>query len=155
MISAKGRYALLMLLELAQHPQNEYVSLQEVARRQGLSEKYLESVVTELKQAGYIKSRRGREGGFSLNLPAGAIRVADVFLAMKENLYPISRHERGGKADLREESALTRSLWEGLMRVTEEYLRCYTLQDLLEQNEESFCCRVIPAADLRAENKLV
>ena len=69
-ISTKGRYALQLLIDLAQHDGDEYISLKDIAERQGVSVKYLESIASTLNKAGFILSFRGKSGGYKLSKPA-------------------------------------------------------------------------------------
>ena len=66
MVSTKGRYALMILTDLAVHAKDDYVSLADVGERQGISLKYLEAIVASLNKAGYVESRRGKSGGYTL-----------------------------------------------------------------------------------------
>lgn len=88
-LSTKGRYGLRALIDLAQHSENEPVSITSIAARQGISERYLEQLMSMLKKAGMIKSIRGAGGGYVLDKDAKDISVGDVLRALEGNLDPV------------------------------------------------------------------
>ena len=77
-VTSKGRYALRVMLDLAQHPDEGYISLKTVAERQEISMKYLEAIVGALKKAGLVDSSRGKEGGYSLLRPPEEYSVGEI-----------------------------------------------------------------------------
>lgn len=88
-MSTKGRYGLRALIDLAQYSENEPVSITSIAARQGISERYLEQLMSKLKKAGIIKSIRGASGGYSLAKPIEEISVGDVLRALEGNIEPV------------------------------------------------------------------
>ena len=80
-ISTKGRYALRMLVELARHQENGYMSLKEISERQNISKKYLEQIVPMLNKSGILRTNRGNKGGYMLAKPASECTVGDVLRA--------------------------------------------------------------------------
>lgn len=88
-LSTKGRYGLRALIDLAQHSENEPVSITNIAARQGISERYLEQLMSMLKKAGLIKSIRGAGGGYVLNKKLDEISVGDVLRALEGTLEPV------------------------------------------------------------------
>ena len=88
-ISTKGRYGLRAIIDLARYSEEEPVSISSVASRQGLSERYLEQIVSLLKKAGLVKSIRGASGGYVLAKGANEISVGDVLRALEGNLEPV------------------------------------------------------------------
>ena len=88
-ISTKGRYGLRALIDLAQYSEIEPVSINSIATRQGISERYLEQLMTLLKKAGLIKSIRGAGGGYVLAKQMAEISVGDVLRALEGNLQPV------------------------------------------------------------------
>ena len=88
-ISTKGRYGLRALIDLAQYSEIEPVSINSIATRQGISERYLEQLMTLMKKAGLIKSIRGASGGYVLAKEIGEISVGDVLRALEGNLQPV------------------------------------------------------------------
>jgi len=89
-ITTKGRYALRIMLDLAQHPDDGYISLKTIADRQGISVKYLEAIVGELKKADMVDSTRGKEGGYKLRRSAEEYSVGEILRNLEDNLAPVS-----------------------------------------------------------------
>ena len=137
MISTRGRYALRILADLAEHRQDGYITLKEAAERQEISEKYLESIAKDLVRAKYIEGLRGKGGGYRLSLPPEEINVRDVLQVMEGTLVPVACLEAGSKACPRESVCQTLPIWEGLDRVISEYLGRFTVQDLICQEAGS------------------
>ena len=137
MISTRGRYALRLLIDLAEHHRGGYITLKETAERQELSEKYLESIAKDLVRARYIEGLRGKGGGYRLSRPADEINVLDILRLTEGTLVPVACLEAGGKACPRVSACRTLPLWEGLDKVVSEYLSGYTVQDLICPEIES------------------
>ena len=130
MISTKGRYALRFLADVAAHQGEGFVPLREAARRQEISEKYLEIVVKELVQAGMLETLRGKGGGYRLNRPPEEYRVKDILERMEGPLVPVACLEPGREPCPRRDACRTLPLWQGLDRVISDYLDRFTLADL-------------------------
>ncbi len=88
-LSTKGKYGLRALIDLAQYSEDSPVSITSIARRQGISERYLEQLMSKLKKAGLVKSIRGANGGYVLAKEAKDISVGDVLRALEGNLEPV------------------------------------------------------------------
>ena len=131
MISTRGRYALRILIDLAEHQQDGYITLKEAADRQEISQKYLESIIKILVRADYVEGVRGKGGGYRLSRPANEISVQDVLQLTEGTLVPVACLEDGAKPCSRRADCRTISLWEGLDQVVSEYLRGYTIRDLI------------------------
>ena len=97
MISTRGRYALRVLVDLAENQGDGYITLKEVAERQEISEKYLEIIVKELVRAGILEGLRGKGGGYRLCHPAGQIKVMDVLCTLEGDLAPVACLADGSK----------------------------------------------------------
>ncbi len=132
MISTRGRYALRILVDLAENRNNGYITLKEAAERQEISEKYLESIVKDLVREGIVECLRGKGGGYRLARPADAINVLDVLQSADGTLVPVACLEEGSKPCSRAAECRTRPLWEGLNKVVSAYLSGFTLQDLIK-----------------------
>ena len=136
LISTKGRYALRVVLDLAQHAGDGYVSLKSVAERQDVSVKYLESIVALLQKGGVLTSQRGTQGGYRLACPASALSVYEIVRLTEGSLAPVTCLEdfdpSVGCVCSRAGVCLTLPLWQGLERRVVEYLSGVTIQDLLE-----------------------
>ena len=132
-ISTRGRYALRILIDLAERQNDGYVTLKEIAERQVLSEKYLESIVKELVRAKLVEGLRGKGGGYRLSRPAEEINVFDVLHLMEGTLVPVACLEEGSKPCSHRDVCRTLLLWEGLNRVVSEYLGSFSVQDLARE----------------------
>ena len=131
MISTKGRYALRVMADLARHQGDGYLPLNEIAQRQRISEKYLESIVKILVRANYVEGVRGKGGGYQLSRPAEEISVQDILHLTEGTLVPVACLEAGAKPCARRADCRTICLWEGLDQVVSEYLSGYTIRDLV------------------------
>ena len=133
MISTRGRYAMRILIDLAENQGEGYVTLKELAERQALSEKYLESVVKDLVKSGILEGVRGKGGGYRLGRPAKEIRALDVLKVTEGTLAPVACLTEGSKPCTRAAVCRTLPLWEGLDRAVSEYLGGFTVQDLMRK----------------------
>ena len=130
-ITSKGRYALRVMLDLAQHPEDGFVSLKTVAERQGISMKYLESIVGSLKKAELLDSTRGKEGGYRLSREPAAYTVEEILRSIEDNLAPVSCIRDGSIQCDRAAACLTIPMWKELDEITNAYLKTVSLEDLL------------------------
>ena len=133
MISTRGRYALRILVDLAENRRDGYVTLKELADRQEISEKYLESIVKDLVRAGILEGVRGKGGGYRLGCPPEKIPVLDVLTLTDGSLVPVACLEEGAKPCSRAPDCRTLPLWEGLNAVVRDYLVRFSVQDLVKQ----------------------
>lgn len=131
MISTRGRYALRILVDLAEHRAETYVTLRELAERQEISEKYLESIVKELVRAGILEGLRGKGGGYRLGRDPERISVLEVLERMEGTLAPVACLEAGGRPCHRAAVCRTLPLWQGLDEVVRAYLGQFTLASLM------------------------
>ena len=130
-ITSKGRYALRVMLDLAQHPDDGFVSLKTVAERQGISMKYLEAIVGSLKKAELLESTRGKEGGYRLSKAPADYSVEEILHAIEDNLAPVSCIKDGSIQCDRAAACQTLPMWKELDEITNAYLNTVTLEDLL------------------------
>lgn len=130
-ITTKGRYALRIMLDLAQHPDDGYISLKTIADRQGISMKYLEAIVGELKKAELVDSTRGKEGGYRLKRPATDYSVGEILRNMEDNLAPVSCIKAGSIECDHAGECMTLPLWKELDDITNAYLNSVSLNNLL------------------------
>ena len=134
MVSTRGRYALRVLVDLAEQDGDRYVTLREIAERQEISEKYLESIVKELVKAGILEGLRGKGGGYRLGRSAEELNVLEVLQVMEGTLAPVACLEAGAKPCARAANCRTLPLWKGLNEVVREYLGGFTIRDLAKQS---------------------
>lgn len=133
LISTKGRYALRVMIDLAEHQTDEFLSLREIAQRQNISEKYLESIIRMLVKAKVVASLRGKGGGYRLTKAPNQYTVGNILQLTEESLAPVSCLEANADPCLRSDQCRTLRLWQGLDRVIQDYLAGVTIADLMVQ----------------------
>ena len=133
LISTKGRYALRIMIDLAEHQTGEFISLRGIAQRQEISEKYLESIIRMLVKNRVVDSLRGKGGGYRLNKTPDQYTVGSILQLTEESLAPVSCLEKTSQPCPRSGRCRTLSLWQGLDQVIHEYLKSVTIADLMEQ----------------------
>ncbi len=131
-ISTKGRYALRLMLDLAQHEADGFISLKDVSERQGITVKYLEQIVTSLTREGLLKSHRGKTGGYQLNRAPEEYRVGDILRALEGKLVPVACLVNTPNRCERSNECITLPFWSGLSQQINDYVDRYTLQDILD-----------------------
>ena len=132
-ISTKGRYALRMLLELAAHQDDGFISLKEISEHQDISKKYLEQIVPMLNKSGILRTNRGNRGGYMLAKSPRECSVGDVLRATEGSLAPVTCLEYDVNDCPRAGFCPTLFVWEGLNKAVTEYLDGITLQDILDR----------------------
>ncbi len=130
MISTRGRYALRVMVDLAEQPRDAYVPLRTIAQRQGISLKYLEAIMAVLSKAGHVDAVHGKGGGYRLARAPEAYTVADILTLTEVTLSPVSCVGEAGVACDRSSACRTQRMWAGLDQVISGYLRGKTLRDL-------------------------
>lgn len=133
LVSTKGRYALRVMLELAERPAGEYAALGTIAADQGISEKYLESIVAVLSKAGLVDALRGKGGGYRLNRPAKDYSVGEILRLTEGSIAPVSCLECSPNRCDRADGCKTLPMWEKLNELICGYLDSVTLANLLDQ----------------------
>ena len=133
-ISTKGRYALRLMLDLAVHDTGEYIPLKEIASRQGISDKYLEQIITQLSRAGFVKSIRGAQGGYRLAEPAENFTVGRILRLMEGSHAPVACVDEGQCE--RSAYSVTIGVWRQLKEAIDRVVDGVTLADLARQYEE-------------------
>lgn len=134
MISTRGRYALRVMIDLAEHIDEGYIPLQTIAKRQGISEKYLESILAVLSKAGLLDAVRGKGGGYRLSKPAKEYTAFEILSLTEGTLAPVTCLERGQQCE-NAVNCRTLPLWQGLDQVIAAYLCSYTLADLTREEK--------------------
>lgn len=135
-ISTKGRYAVRMLLDLAQHSNGGYVALKDIAERQNLSKKYLEQIVPILNKSDILQTNRGFQGGYKLAKSADKYTVGEILKLTEGSLAPVSCLAQNPNQCDRCGECITLPVWQGLHNVIDEYLESITLQDILDNSAE-------------------
>lgn len=134
-ISTKGRYALRMLLDLAEHRENGFISLKELAERQEISKKYLEQIIPMLNKDNILRTNRGAMGGYMLARAPEKITVGDVLRLTEGSLSPVACVDEDPIECTRCADCPTLPIWQGLAQVICEYLDSVTLQDILDRQQ--------------------
>lgn len=130
-ISTKGRYAIMVMIDLAMNGNDKFISLKDIAQRQGLSNKYLEQIIAMLNKAGYLETARGNNGGYKLAKKPSEYTVGEILRATEGDLAPIYCVSEDGDCEKRE-NCKTFSFWKGLDDTINEYVDSKTLEDLIK-----------------------
>lgn len=133
-ISTKGRYALRMMVDLAEHSFDGYIALKDISARQEISLKYLEQIVTLLNKAGLIKSMRGPSGGYMLTRDPADYTAGEIIRSTEGELSPVTCVEEDYTFCKRKGICTTVNFWQGLYEVINEYIENVTLQELIDDN---------------------
>ena len=130
-ISTKGRYALRLMLDLASNDSGTPIRLKDVAKRQGISEKYLEQIISILNKAGFVRSVRGPQGGYSLSRTPADYTVGMILRLTGGSLCPVDcAAEENGSCD-RDDTCVTRMLWKKLDDAISSVVDHVSLEELL------------------------
>lgn len=130
LVSTKGRYALRVMLDLADRNDGEAVPLKEIAERQELSLKYLESIMPALKESGLVISTAGKGGGYRLAKPASEYTVGEILKVSEDQIAPVACLNEGFVCT-RADTCKTLPMWRKLDSVISDYLDTVKLTDLL------------------------
>ncbi len=134
-ISTRGRYALRVIIDLAENCDGSYIPMKTVAARQDISLKYLEQIIPILTRNGIVEAAHGKGGGYRLAKSPEECTVYDV-LKLTEELAPVSCLVEGSKPCEREAGCKTIGLWRGLEDVIKDYLKSYSIADLISTETE-------------------
>ncbi|MCD8199846.1 MAG: RrF2 family transcriptional regulator [Coriobacteriaceae bacterium] len=132
LVSTKGRYALRVMVDLAQHTDEDRIPLKEIAERQEISEKYLESIIRLLVRDGFVVGARGKGGGYTLTRAPQDYDVYSILVAADESLAPVSCLEDEPVICPRAADCPTLPLWRNLDQLIEDYLQGVSLADLVD-----------------------
>ena len=143
-ISTKGRYALRMMVDLAEHQNGEYISLKDIAQRQEVSKKYLEQIVTPLARVGLVKSERGSQGGYRLTKAPADYTAGEILRAIEGSVAPIPCLGSETNECPMSDQCFTLPFWAGLDDVINQYIDSVTLEQLAQSlpavKEGCGCC---------------
>lgn len=138
MISTKGRYALRVLINMAERQTTGYVPLKEIAAQQDISEKYLESIVKELVKGHVLEGLRGKGGGYRLTKTPDQYTAGAIIRLMEGTLAPVACLEGDSTPCARAAECRTLPLWKGLNDLVNDYLDQYTIEDLMKKDYDGF-----------------
>ena len=130
-VSTKGRYALRVMLCLAQRDGDSYIPLKEIAEAEEISQKYLESIMTILSKAGFLDAVHGKGGGYRLNRKPEEYTVGTILKLTEGSLAPVSCTTQGAAACSRSTCCQTLPMWERLEKLIDDFFEGITLADLL------------------------
>ena len=130
MISTKGRYALRVMIDLAEHTEEGYIPLRDIAERQEISKKYLEIIMSELVKSGMVSGISGKHGGYSLTRDPSDYPVSDILKTMEGDLAPVACLRDGAEPCPRAASCRTLPLWSELNDIVSDFLSSKRLSDL-------------------------
>ena len=134
-VSTKGRYALRVMLCFAQRGGDEFVPLKEIAEAEGISQKYLESIMTILSKAGFVDAVHGKGGGYRLNRKPEAYTVGSILKLTEGSLAAVSCTSQGASACSRTTCCQTLPMWEKLEKMIDEFFEGITLAQLMNEQE--------------------
>lgn len=133
MISTRGRYALRVIIDLAEHNSGAYIPLKEIAKRQDISQKYMETIMAELSKNGLVDGLHGKGGGYRLSHAPETYKVGDILRLTEGTLAPVACLECGAAPCERAAECRTLPMWEELERLIADYLDGITVADLIKQ----------------------
>jgi len=137
-ISTKGRYSLRMLLDLAEHKNEGYISLKDISLRQGISKKYLEQIVTLLSRPDILRANRGNKGGYMLAKEPEKYTVGQILRITEGGLCPVSCLADDPNKCERKTYCKTLPVWEGLEKTINKYLDSITLADIIKDYRDAY-----------------
>ena len=133
-VSTKGRYALRVVVCLAQRDSGEYVPLKEIAEAENISLKYLESIMTVLSKADFVDAIHGKGGGYRLNRKPEEYTIGSILKLTEGSLNAVSCTMQGPAACSRSECCQTKPMWDRLDKMIDEFFEGITVADLLKEN---------------------
>ena len=134
-VSTKGRYALRVMVYFVLHGTEDYIPLKEIAEAEGISQKYLESIMTVLSKAGFVDALHGKGGGYRLNREPEAYTVGSILKLTEGSLNTVSCTSQGPAACSRATCCHTLPMWEKLDAMVDDFFERITLADLLEKQK--------------------
>ena len=135
-VSTKGRYALRVMVHFAQRGGEEYIPLKEIAESEGISQKYLESIMTTLSKAGFLDAVHGKGGGYRLNRSPESYTVGSILKQTEGDLSAVSCTTQGASACSRSTCCITLPMWERLDNLINDFFEGITLADLLKESNQ-------------------
>ena len=139
MVSTKGRYALRVMLDLAENAEEGYIPLKEVALRQEISEKYLENIISMLVRTGLLSAVRGKGGGYKLKKAPSEYTVKEILEVTEGSLAPVACLSNSGICG-KNEICKTLPMWKRLDNIINGFFSGITLEELLKENDLTEKC---------------
>lgn len=132
-VSTRGRYALRVLIDMAENADQDRIPLKEIAERQNISQKYIESIMTLLSKNGFIDGVHGKGGGYKLNRTPDNYKVGDILRLTEGTLAPVACLEKGASACEKKSDCRTIGMWTKLDELIEGYLDSISVADLMKK----------------------
>ena len=138
LISTKGRYALQVMIDLAEHQADGFIPLKVIAERQDISEKYLESIIKLLVKAKLLSGVRGKGGGYKLSKAPEQYTIGSILQITEDSMAPVSCLDPGSDTCPRLAECRTLSMWKGLDKLIRDYFENITLADLMHSDPDGY-----------------
>lgn len=138
LVSTKGRYALRVMIDLAEHQADGFIPLKIIAERQEISEKYLENIIKLLVKAKLLTGVRGKGGGYKLARAPEQYTVGSILRITEESMAPVACLDSDAEACPRAAECRTLNMWRGLDKLINDYLENITLADLMHSDPTGF-----------------
>ena len=133
MISTRGRYALRVLIDIAENSNGNYIPLNDIASRQNISEKYLESILVLLTRGNLLNGLRGKGGGYKLTKSPEEYTMTSILTLTEGTLAPVACLKDGAEPCVKKNACKTLPMWQGLNKAITDYLDGVTLADLIDK----------------------
>ena len=137
-ISTKGRYALRMMIDLAEHQEDGYIALKDISARQNISKKYLEQIIAIVNKPDILRANRGSQGGYRLARAPKDYTVGEILRLTEGSLSPVECVDYDPIECARAANCPTLPVWQHLSKIINEYLDSVTLQDLVDNHMAQF-----------------
>ena len=134
-VSTKGRYALRVMVHFAQRGNEGYIPLKEIAEAEGISQKYLETIMSTLSKAGFVDAVHGKGGGYRLNRTPEEYTVGSILKLTEGSLSAVSCTSQGAAACSRTECCQAKPMWDKLDKMIDDFFEGITIGDLLKDTK--------------------
>lgn len=132
-VSTRGRYALRVMIDLAEHSNENFIPLKDISERQVISQKYMESIMTLLSKNGFVQAVHGKGGGYKLNRKPEEYKVGDILRLTEGTLAPVACLGKGASPCEMQPECRTINMWAKLDSLINDYLDSVSLQDLMKK----------------------
>lgn len=137
MVSTRGRYAIRVMIDLAEHNTSDYIRLKDISQRQDISQKYLESITASLSKSGLIDGAHGKGGGYRLNRAPSEYKISEILKVTEGSMAPVACLGCDAKPCEREASCRTLPMWEKLYHLVDDFFDNITIADLAKEGEDA------------------
>ncbi|MBO4739653.1 MAG: Rrf2 family transcriptional regulator [Bacteroidales bacterium] len=136
MISTRGRYAIRVMIDIAEQYSSNYIRLKDISQRQDISLKYLESITNMLSKAGLLEGQHGHGGGYKLSKKPEEYTIGEILLVTEGTLAPVGCLECNAKVCARESICKTLPMWKDLYKTINTFFNTHTLADLVQKSPD-------------------